>query len=87
MFFARYNLDVNLEVVDKYLKELAVKFNNSNLIEDDGSKTCILDKGDVDGTRETHIIEKITTFILERFEDFFGRHTMCSPIEQRYNDV
>lgn len=41
MFFAWYNLDANIKMVDKHLKVLGVKFNDSMLIEGDGSKTCI----------------------------------------------
>lgn len=33
--------NVDIEVVDKYLKELGEKFNGSKPTEDDASKTCI----------------------------------------------
>lgn len=55
-FFACYNLDADIEMVDKHLKELNVKFNDSNATEDDSFKTCI-DRGDVDGTSDTHLTE------------------------------
>ena len=41
MFFACYNADADLEVVDQHLKELGVKFDENKSNEDNGSKTCI----------------------------------------------
>ena len=62
MFFAFYNLDANIKVVDKHLKKLSVKFDDSKPIEDNGSKTCI-DDGDTDGTTDTHLTDEISIVI------------------------
>ena len=80
MFFACYNDDTDIEVVDQHLKELGVKFDDNKPNEDNDSKTCI-DGESTDGTRDTHLIEVISTVIPEGFEDFFGRH-----LEQRNDD-
>ncbi|KAK9219939.1 hypothetical protein WN943_008586 [Citrus x changshan-huyou] len=73
MFFACYNADADIEVVDQHLKELGVKFDEHKPNEDNGSKTCI-DGGGTDGTRDTHLTEEISTVIPEGFEDLFGTH-------------
>ncbi|KAK9195182.1 hypothetical protein WN943_003301 [Citrus x changshan-huyou] len=80
MFFACYNADTDIEVVDQHLKELGVKFDDNKPNEDNGSKTCI-DGGGTDGTRDTHLTKVTSTVIPEGFEDLFGRHP-----EQRNDD-
>lgn len=50
MFFFCYNPEADIEVVDKHLKELSVKFDNNKPTEDDGSKTCVVG-GNADSTR------------------------------------
>ncbi|KAK9184212.1 hypothetical protein WN943_024559 [Citrus x changshan-huyou] len=73
MFFACYNADADIEVIDQHLKELSVKFDENKPNEDNGSKTCI-DGGCTNGTRDTHLTEKISTVIPEGFEALFRRH-------------
>ena len=74
MFFACYNADADIEVVDQHLKELGVKFGGNKPNEDNGSKTCV-DRGCTDGTRDTHLTEVIFTVIPKGFEDLFRRHS------------
>ena len=53
-----------------------MKFDDSQLIEDDGSKTCI-DGGDADGIRDTHLSEEISTQLYHNGLRIFLGGTLC----------
>lgn len=86
MFFACYNPNDDIEVVDKNLKELDVKFDDNKQIEEDCFKTC-MNEGDLDGTKDSHLTKEISTVIPEKFEDLFESHHTYSPIEQQHDNV
>lgn len=70
MFFACYSPNTDIGVVDKHLKELRVKFNDSKSTKDNSSRKCI-DGVDIDGTRDNHLTEEISIIIPIGFEDLF----------------